>query len=213
MMATAKFDRSLPVVLALVVGATCTWLIDWTLRRAVPPRRDPSPTVQARAAADEEQEAVLAGIERRVAALETRSPSSPRLPTPAVSAAKVEAPRVPSNPPKRSPTTEQLDDVLETEGRDSAWARQYERDTQSALANAFKDEHVREVRCATSVCRIVVEHSTMANEADFKRRFWTALPDGYAGAQFSSGVDNDGTHTTSIRVIRKGYENALFETN
>jgi hypothetical protein len=146
--------------------------------------------------------AVIDALERRLAALENRPPVPPGahpVPAPAASAMASARPHAP--PPKIS----EVDALIEKEPRDARWATAYERDVTAAFAATFKDARVRESRCATSACRIVVAHGSPTGAMQFASQFWAALPEGYGAAHFEDQTGSDGSRTTILHVLRKGY--------
>jgi hypothetical protein len=164
--------------------------------QAAPPSNDPSA-------------AIVENLQRRITALESRNEASTAVPGPAPSPAP--PPQAAPRPPP--PSSVQLDRLARTEARDRAWADAYERDVRASLAATFKDDRVTQVSCATSICRIAVEHPSQASGADFIRRFWTVLPEGYAGVHFQPGVDGDGKNNTVLHLIRKGYADSVLSIN
>jgi hypothetical protein len=155
--------------------------------------------------------ASLADLERRLSALERRPPEVEAPSQGVRMSAPSPAPSAKPLPRKPPPTSEQLDRYAQTEGRDRTWADAYERDVRASFAAAFKDDLVREVSCGTSLCKIVVEHSSRATAGAFGRGFWTALPDGYAAAHLQPSPDEPGSGASSvIHVIRQGYAEAVL---
>jgi hypothetical protein len=169
----------------------------------------PAARIPAAPASNDPSAAIVENLQRRITALESRNDGSTAVQGPASS---------PPAPPQAAtrtppPSSVQLDRLARTEARDPAWADAYERGLRASLAATFKDDRVTQVSCATSLCRIVVEHASPAGGADFIRRFWTALPEGYAGVHFQPGVDGDGTNNTVLHLVRKGYADSVLSMN
>jgi hypothetical protein len=101
--------------------------------------------------------------------------------------------------------------LVDGEGRDPQWSAGYERDVRSAFAKNFSTSSVREAKCATSVCRIEVEHPSATDQGTFLTQFLNVLPEGFRGVHFTKGTDSNGNPVTTLLLIRKGYEDAVTE--
>jgi len=180
--------------------------------RSKTPSRVGSETSTLRAVAQPDDSAVgsaptLASLERRLRAIEARSVEN-KSPESAPTETHHAEPRP---PPRRSaPTREELDAVMRNETRDRSWADAYERGVLTSFRASFAGSRIREVSCATSLCRVVVEHSSAAEERAFTRQVSDALPEGYASYRLQPRVADDGTRSSIVHVIRAGYANAVF---
>ena len=139
----------------------------------------------------------IAALERRLAALESK---------PAAAEARPPGPKSQPAPLARQPPSPaDLDRLVDTQSRDQSWARAYEMALTTSLAADFKDDPIREAKCASSVCRVVVEHASPANAMTFVNRFWASLPDGYEGAHYEPLVGPNGERTTVLHILRRGF--------
>jgi len=145
---------------------------------------------------------MVTALDQRLAALERRS-SEARPAEGDAAPATATPPRLP--PARAVPSPAELSALVDTQPRDSQWANAYEHAIVSSYASSFHDDRVREAKCAESVCRVVVEHTSPANAMAFEARFWTALPEGYEGAHFEPQTSADGTQTTVLHVLRRGF--------
>lgn len=108
---------------------------------------------------------------------------------------------------KRAREPELLDQRLAVEPRDRSWAPEYERSSTAALERAFPRDHVQEVKCATSLCRVEITHQDASAQAQFLNEYATILP-ACAAVRFEPRTNQDGTFSTVLHVIRRGYEAA-----
>jgi hypothetical protein len=149
----------------------------------------------------------LSELERRLSAVERKADE----PTHYVvvndpAAASVQAPAAPnpsSAPARPAPSPAALDNLIDTEPRDPGWSRNYEHTLTEAFSTTFPGEKIQQVSCATSACRLVVEHSSVDGERQFNNRFWTAMPP-YDAIHYEPHKEGD-VSSTVLQIIRKGY--------
>jgi hypothetical protein len=171
----------------------------------------PVARVQESAAATDSRDDDVAELRRRVASLE----ATPRQTSSSLGAAtKPALKRVSSAPPsaqrRPTPSAQDMDDALRLDPRDASWARQYEQDTRTLVARQFPGDTVTELTCASSLCRMRVEHPNAAAQHAFEARFWSALPAGYSSAHMepvaASGAEPAGS---VVYVLRKDHDAEL----
>jgi hypothetical protein len=165
-----------------------------------------SPGLSARVASLESQAQTL-----RFAAA-TRLVSGSPATSPAESSEKREAPPRPTpsaHPAQALPSAQALDHLAETEPRDRTWAAREEQDIRDGFGRDFPEEEIRELRCATSVCRIVVQNSSPDRQREFEAKYWASLPP-YAAVNHKADVDDHGNEITVLRLVRRGYEETVF---
>jgi hypothetical protein len=102
-----------------------------------------------------------------------------------------------------------IEQAVKAEPRDKAWAPSAEREIGETLAKSFPDATVRELTCATSACRAVVQNSSADAQRELVATYWASMPAGYAGVLYHRQSDENGTPTTVMQLIRSGYDGVL----
>jgi hypothetical protein len=97
--------------------------------------------------------------------------------------------RLTATPPAKLPRRETLVGRFESEGRDGVWVTAYEREAQASLAKSFPEDHIEELRCETSLCRIRIAHPSLDDQLSFVSHYWASLPSGDWAASHEQEAD------------------------
>jgi hypothetical protein len=96
-----------------------------------------------------------------------------------------------------------LDQIMDREGRDAVWASEQEMQIRSTLDSvASLDRTTRNVQCARTMCRVVLDHKTVTGQQEVLNA--TAGRPGFTlpGQAHLEWSDDDGSAVTYMYLLR-----------
>jgi hypothetical protein len=96
----------------------------------------------------------------------------------------------------------ELDEQLQTESVDAAWARPYEGQVLEKFKERFPKTRMLKSRCGSTICRFELAHDDATEAADFIDDYWHVLPEFDESPYFPSGDVKSGFKST-IYVVRR----------
>jgi hypothetical protein len=191
--------RRAPVAIT-VAGLAAAGLIAFAFRRAPAPPPVAELSGREPAAADE-----LAELRRKVASLERRSVTPAAPAPPPVAAPAPPRPSMARLPPaeQKRLVTEALESRYGGEAVDAAWSPTRVKEIKTAFASALPEVTVLAAECATTLCRVLVQHADGDSQGSLMER--AAEADGL-GTQTIYLFDKDANPPrTTLYMARAGH--------